>query len=112
MILKMATKLDYWHSMECASNVAKPVTRQITAIRKMPMACPTNLWQEARVAILIRTCNATDVVRLVISQRTAGKRNPMHTSNQQDGSHPKKQELSVLMLEGTTRWNSFFADYQ
>jgi hypothetical protein len=42
------------------------------------------------------------VVRLVISQRTAGKRNPMHTSD-----HPKKLELSALMSEGTTRLNSF-----
>jgi hypothetical protein len=61
--------------------------------QKMPVACPTNLWQEVRVAIPTRTCNAMDVVRLVTSQRTAGKRNPMHTSNHQDGNHPKKLEL-------------------
>jgi hypothetical protein len=73
VIRKMATKLDYRHSMECASSVAKLVTRQITAIRKMPMVCPTNLWQEARVAIPTRTYNAMDVVRLVTSQRMAGK---------------------------------------
>jgi hypothetical protein len=79
--------------MECASSVAKLVTRQITAMRKIPVACPTNLQQEARVAIPTRTCNAMDVVRLVTSQRTAGKRNPMHTSNHQDGNHPKKLEL-------------------
>jgi hypothetical protein len=90
--------------------VAKLVTRQIAAIRKMPMVCPTNLWQEARVAIPTRTSNAMDVVRLVTSQRMAGKRNPMHTSDHQDGNHPKKLELSALMLEGTTRLNSFCAD--
>lgn len=93
VIRKTATKLDYRRSIECASSVAKPVTRQITAIRKMPVACPTNLRPEARVAIPTRTCNAMDVVRLVTSRRTAGKRNPMHTSDHQDGNHPKKLEL-------------------
>jgi hypothetical protein len=37
VIGKTVTKLDYRRSMECASSVAKLVTRQITAIRKMPM---------------------------------------------------------------------------
>jgi hypothetical protein len=76
----------------------------------MPMALPTNLWQEAKVAIPTRTCNAMDVVRLVTLQRTAGKRNPMHTSDHQDGNHPKKLELSALMSEGATTLNSFCAD--
>ncbi len=34
VIQKTAMKLDYGHSMECASSVTKLVTRQITAIRK------------------------------------------------------------------------------
>jgi hypothetical protein len=38
------------------------------------------------------------------------ERNPMCTSDHQDGNHPKKLELSALMLEVTTRLNSFCAD--